>query len=152
MEQNQLQGRHLNTSEELRHNQYALDKNRITLEISYEEATKQNTCWDWRTEELPKKEKPCFWWETRNYNRKLPQKVHEAFQWDRHRLLAYYIHTMDSWLLLPLFASMSLQHMSSTLSNIMWYLLTYTHRLIFPTAISFLPAEQYGLIMSPGSH
>lgn len=42
----QVQGRDLSTSEELRHNQQELDKNKIHVELGYEEASSQNTCWN----------------------------------------------------------------------------------------------------------
>lgn len=42
----QVQGRDLSTSEELRRNQQELDKNKIRIELSYEEASSQNTCWN----------------------------------------------------------------------------------------------------------
>lgn len=61
----------------MRHSQEALDKNRISLEVSFEETRYQST----RDRRCQRRKRSASWWGTsKTHSRRLKQKVYETFQ------------------------------------------------------------------------
>lgn len=125
---------HLKPSEELRHNQQASEKNRISRTPDWTELWRGQVTEhllglkDWTA---PRKENHHLWWETnRNHDRKITGKVHEALHCS---ILAYDHNGSLSAFSSPCFHQ--LQHMPATLSGVMWCLLAYTHH-----QLSLLPS------------